>query len=379
MRIVVLGYIVRGPMGGLCWHIFQYVLGFKKLGFEVLFLEDSDNYPSCYNPDIFQTTTDCSYGLKFIDKLFKKYCLQKSWAYYDEHTNSWFGQSRSYVTEFCNSSDLVLNISNMNPLREWWTNIPVRILLDTDPAFTQMRHLEEENSRKVAEHHTDFFTFGENFGKQNCRIPDDGFNWKPTRQPVVLDLWKVSEPLPNGRWTTVMLWDSYKVRHFKGLNFGMKSASFDDYFELPTKINDRFELAVGNTTAPRERLISLKWNLSDSSTITETPHSYQHYIQCSKGEWSIAKHGYVVSNGGWFSERSTCYLATGKPVVVQETGFSKFIETGKGLFAFNSPAEAIAAIEEINLDYQRHCNYARKVVEEYFDSKFVLNTILEKL
>ena len=379
MRIVILGYIVRGPLGGASWHFLQYIMGFKKLGHEVLFLEDSDNYPSCYNPDTYQTTTDPTYGLTFITNLFKKNDLENNWAYYDEHTNQWFGLHQKSVFEFCKNADVVLSIANMNPLRDWWMKIPVRILLDTDPAFTQMRHLEEDWSRKVAEHHTHFFSFGENFGKADCKMPDDGFSWKPTRQPVVTDLWKVAPPMPGARWTTVMLWDSYKVRLYNGLTFGMKSASFDDYFQLPEMSNDTFELAVGNTTAPRDRLAKAKWQISDSSTVAVTPESFQQYIKNSKGEWSIAKQGYVVSNSGWFSERSAGYLATGRPVIVQDTGFSEVIETGKGLFAFSSLAESLAAIEEVNLDYPKHCRYAREVVEEYFDSNKVLTNIVNSL
>ena len=376
MRIVVLGYIVRGPLGGASWHFLQYIIGFMQLGNDVLFLEDSDNYPSCYNPDTFQTTIDASYGLIFIDKVFRKNNLQDRWAYYDEHTNNWFGRSRKEVHEFCESADLVVSIANINPVREWWVKIPKRILLDTDPAFTQLRHLEDERYRKAALEHTHFFTFGENFGKAECKIPNDGFDWKPTRQPVVLELWKVSKPTPSAKWTTVMLWDGNKVYHYNGLSFGMKSASFDDYFNFPEMVTDSLELAIGSSTAPRDLLSQAKWHISDSSTIARTPESFQKFILESKGEWSIAKQGYVSSKGGWFSERSTGYLASGKPVIVQNTGFSQVIETGRGVFGFNSPLEAVEAIDEINSNYAKQCVYAREIAEGYFDSKKVLRKLL---
>lgn len=379
MRIVVLGYLVRGPLGGMSWHYLQYVLGFKQMGHEVLFLEDSDNYPSCYNPDTYLTTTDPSYGINFITALFKKHQLSGSWAYYDEHADHWFGLAEKKVKDFCDNADLVLSMANMNPIREWWIKIPVRVLLDTDPAFTQLRHIEDERYRKMAEQYTHFFSFGENFGKPDCKIPDDGFDWKPTRQPVTLDLWQVAELTPNARWTTVMLWDGNIVRHFDGLSFGMKSASFEPYFQFPQMIEDSLELAIGSATAPRDLLSKFNWNISDSSAIAVSPESFQKFIADSKGEWSIAKQGYVVSNGGWFSERSTGYLASGKPVVVQDTGFSEVIETGRGLFAFNSPSEAKAAIEEINSDYHKHCKYAREIAEEYFNSQTVLANLLNNL
>ncbi len=379
MRIVVLGYIVRGPLGGLCWHYLQYMIGFRQLGHEVLFLEDSDNYPGCYDPSIHETGTDPSYGIEFITNLFKKYELQKNWAYYDEHRDRWFGLPKNKVEEFCKTSDIVLNISNVNPLREWWMQIPTRILLDTDPAFTQIRHIGEDRYHDIAMHHTHFFSFGENIGKEGCSIPDDGFKWKPTRQPVNLGLWKNSGANSLGYWTTVMQWDSYKPGKFNGMSFGMKSASFSEYIELPKMIGDKFQLAIGAATAPLDKLINAGWQLVDPLVVTLNDATFQQYIQASKGEFSVAKQGYVVSNSGWFSERSAGYLASGKPVVLQETGYSDIIETGRGLFSFQSPDEAIAAIAKINSDYAMHCGYAREIAEAFFNSDKVLTSMLNRL
>ncbi len=376
MRIVVMGYIIRGPLGGMCWHYLQYLLGFRQLGHEVLFLEDSDNYPSCYDPVIDDTTNDPSYGILFITNLFKKFDLQHNWAYYDEHSNQWFGLTAKNVESFCKSADLVLNISNVSPLRDWWIHIPQRILLDTDPAFTQVRNLEEPGYRNRTEAHTHFFSFGENFGKKDCLIPDDGFNWKPTRQPVVMNAWSIALPKLDGKWTNVMQWDSYKERNFKGICFGMKSASFKDFFNLPGMVDESFELAVGSRTAPLKELEKAGWKLTNPLAITETTESYQRYIAESKGEFSVAKHGYVVSRSGWFSERSAGYLASGRPVITQNTGFDTIIETGKGLFSFNSVPEIKSAIKEINVNYPEHCRYARELAEEYFNSDKVLSKLL---
>jgi len=156
----------------------------------------------------------------------------------------------------------------------------------------------------------------------------------------------------------------------------MKSASFDHYLALPQKVNDKFELAIGSTTAPKGKLAEAGWQTTDPLSVTLSPDTYQQYIQQSKGEWSIAKQGYAYSNSGWFSERSTGYLASGRPVVVQETGFSEFIETGRGLFSFTSPAEAVIAIEEVNHNYAAHCKWAREISEEYFRFDKVLNALL---
>lgn len=377
LNIIIAGYIVGGPLGGLVWHHLQYVLGLHKMRHQVLFVEDSDNYPSCYHPQTHELTTDPSYGLGFIQKVFTQYGLQENWAYYNYHTKIWHGRTSSQVRSCTERADIFINLSGVNPLREMFMNIPVRVLLDTDPAFTQIRHLTEPSAMANARRHTHFFSFGENIGKPHCTIPDDGLHWQPARQPVVFDVWKNTPGNKNAKWTTVMQWDSYKVREYQGEVFGMKSSSFDDYFSLPQKHNESFELAIGSATAPKEKLIGYGWNIADPLSITFSPATYQQYIQQSKGEWSIAKHGYVVTNSGWFSERSTGYLSSGRPVVVQETGFSEIIETGRGLFSFASPAEAVAAIEEVNHNYAAHCNWAREIAEEYFRFDKVLSALLQ--
>lgn len=378
MRIIVLGYIVRGPYGGLVWHHLQYVLGLKQLGHEVLFLEDSDNYPSCSTPSHTELITDPSYGLQFIQKTFERFDLKGSWAYYDSYTNQWFGRSPKEVLSFCNNADAVLNLSAVNPLRDWWSKIPIRILLDTDPAFTQIRHLTNKQDKAIACHHTSFFSFGENFGKPNCFIPDDGFDWQPTRQPVFLEAWKYSAGNRAAKWTTVMQWDSYKRKEYNNQLFGMKSEAFEPYFDLPKKLADEFELAIGSATAPKDKLRTHGWQVVNSVAVTSTSETYQHFIQQSKGEWSVAKHGYVISNSGWFSERTAAYLASGRPAVVQETGFSAFVGTGKGLFSFSSPEDVQIAFEKINENYAAHCRWARELARDFFDSRKVLSLLLER-
>ena len=379
LNIIVAGYIVGGPLGGLAWHHFQYILGLHALGHNVLFIEDSDDYPSCYNPTTHELSTDASYGLAFINQLFANYNLQHQWSYYHQHSDYWFGVNGQEVKRFIKKADVFLNLSGVNPLREIFSTIPVRVFVDTDPVFTQIRHLTEADGYRRALLHNHFLSYGENFGLQGCSIPDDGFSWQPTRQPVFLKAWNYSTGNKNAKWTTVMQWDSYKERAFNGINYGMKSLSFSDYFTLPQKVNDTLELALGSASAPVEKLSEAGWKITGSLAVTLSPATYQQYIHQSKGEWSIAKHGYVISNSGWFSERSTCYLATGRPVIVQETGFSKSIETGRGLLSFTTPEEAVAAIDIVNSNYELHCKYAREIVTEYFSFDKVLNTLLERV
>ena len=378
LRIVVLGYIVRGPLGGLAWHHLQYVMGLSLLGHDVYFFEDSDDFEGCYDPQTGITGSDPGYGLRFAEHCFKIAQLPDRWAYYDAHTSRWLGPCAENIVGICEHADVLLNISGVNPIRPWFGDIPIRALIDTDPAFTQIRHLEDPSARQLALKHNVFFSFAENFGKEGCVVPDDGLPWQATRQPVILQAWPVVPPPKDGNFTTVMQWDSYKVREHNGISYGMKSGSFEPYLELPRYTDEGLEIALGSETAPRSLLVENGWLLSDPLEVTRDLNSYQQYIQRSKAEFSIAKHGYVVSHSGWFSERSANYLASGRPVLVQETGFSDWMNTGAGVLVFNSPNDAIAGIEQIQQNYALHCEAAQAVAEAYFDSSTVLTVLLER-
>lgn len=379
LRIAILGYVVRGPLGGAAWHHLQYVLGLTQLGHDVIFLEDSDDFPSCYDPSRHTTDTAPSYGLRFAETAFNRIGMGSKWAYYDAHTSTWLGPLAYRLSRRLDSFDIVFNVSGINPLRPWFQQIPRRILVDTDPVFTQIRHLQEEPARARGELHTHYFSFGENLGNANCLIPHDGFDWKPTRQPVVLGAWPVTPGVRNGAFTTVMQWHSYKSREYQGQHFGMKALSLEEFIDLPQNARATFELALGSASAPRDLLRDKGWRIADPLAVTLDPWTYQKYIQDSKAEFSVAKHGYVISNSGWFSERSAVYLASGRPVVTQETGFSEHIPCGRGLFSFRTAREAVAAIDEVNGNYDNHCRWAREIAEEYFDAKNVLSAMLNQI
>lgn len=377
-RILVLGYLVRGPLGGLAWHHLQYVLGLARMGHDVYFLEDSDDYESCYDPVQDQMTRDPGYGLRFADRCFQRLELAGRWAYHDAATGSWHGPLGERVVRLCESADLLLNLSAVNPLRPWCLAIPHRALVDTDPVFTQIRHLTDSVAFGRAKQHTSFHTFGENFGQAECTIPDDGLPWQPTRQPVVLDAWPRTPAPADGKWTTVMQWESYPSREYQGQVYEMKSASFAPYLTLPSRTSERLELALGSRSAPREHLAAAGWSLVDSREPTRDPWTYQDYLRRSKAEFSVAKQGYVVSRSGWFSERSAAYLASGRPVVVQDTGFTHWLPAGDGVLHFRSPDEALNQMQSVDADYARHCRAARAVAAEYFAHDCVLETLLRQ-
>ncbi|MDQ3242980.1 MAG: hypothetical protein M3Q09_04580 [Gemmatimonadota bacterium] len=377
MRITVLGYVVRGPTGGMAWHHLQYVLGLVRLGHDVRFVEDSDDYPACYDPTRYVIDTDPSYGLRFAADAFRRLGLEKIWSYHDAHTGNWLGPDARHAEEFCRSADMVLNLSGTNPLRDWTGGTPVRAYVDTDPAFTQIRHLKSPAANSLTAGHNAFLSFGENIPRGSARIPDDGFPWMATRQPIVLEQWRVVRPLPGALYTTVMQWESYRTLHHEGVTYGTKSASFEPYLGLPTLTSFPLEIALGSVDAPQERLRAHGWSIVDPLDVARTPWSYQSYIRQSRGELTVAKQGYVLSNAGWFSERSAAYLASGRPVVTQRTGFSTVLPVGAGLLEFSTPAEAVAALTEVESDYALHSRAARELAEQYFDSDLVLPRLLD--
>lgn len=377
LRIVVTGYVVRCPLGGMAWHHLQYVLGLARLGHHVTFVEDSDDVPwSCYDPTRGVTDEDPTYGLSFAERIMRQLCLDR-WAYYDAHRDRWHGPAAETVARLCSEADLLLDLGLVNPPRPWTIEIPLAITVDTDPVFNQIRHLNDTSQRLRAERADVHFTFAERVGRHDAYLPNDGFAWKPTRQPVVLDAWPVVPASATGPFTTVMQWDSYPALEHEGRRFGMKSDSFAPFMELPRRTRVPLELALGTRDAPRNELEAAGWRLRNPLVPTADPWTYRRYLRGSRGELTVSKHGYVVARTGWFSERSANYLAGGRPVIAQDTGFSDVLPTGDGLFAFSTIDEAAAALEEVDADHERHCRVAREIAIEFFDSRKVLTRLLE--
>jgi hypothetical protein len=379
LRIIVLGYVVRGPLGGIAWHYLQYVAGLAQLGHDVFFLEDSDDYPSCYDPVRNVTDADPTYGLAFAADAFERLGFGTRWAYYDGHRGAWLGPAAGVALDASRTADVVLNLSGVNPLRSWMDHVPVRVLVDTDPVFTQVRHLTSAAARARAADHTAFFSFGANIGQPGCTIPSDGLPWRPTRQPIVMDAWTCRPGPASGPLSTVMQWDSYAPVEHDGTRYGLKSASFDAFADLPALCPETFELALGCPTVVRERLTARGWTVLDPREPTRDPWTYQHYIARSKAEFSVAKQAYVMTHSGWFSERSAAYLASGRPVVVQDTGFSRWLNPGGGILPFRSADEAVAQLDALNGSYAHHCREARTVAGDHFGSARVLTGLLAAL
>jgi len=392
MRIIVTGYIIRRPVGGLAWHYLHYVIGLAQMGHEVYYVEESEDWPSCFNPDnaasrakeeagnirqpFERLSTNPDYGLRFISSIFNRIGLSRHWAYYDAHTNKWHGPTSDRILNIFRNSDILLNISHSVPVRPWLAEIPSRVLVDTDPVFGQIRHIHIPAWLDRALQHNVFATFGENYGNEKCQTPIDGLPWKRTRQPLVISLWPPQKQPNELKFTTVMSWKSYDPAKDRGKVYGLKSDSFSPYIDLPAKTGRRLELALDSSRNLWQMLADRNWDLLNALEVTRDPWSYQQYIQESAAEFSVAKQAYAMTRSGWFSERSAAYLASGRPVLTQETGFSDWLITDEGVIAFNDPEEAASGIEQISKNYKQHSEAARYIAETYFNHELVLSDLL---
>ena len=295
-----------------------------------------------------------------------------------------YGLDPALIPDLCREAALFLNVSGGTLLRDAYLPCPRKVLIDTDPGWNHFRNYPrwDANPNWHGTHgyraHDHFFTYAERIGQTDCALPSLGIRWQPTRPPVVLELWQ-PEP-PGTRWTTVMTWKNFQepIVH-QGTVYGTKEMEFGRVQELPRHARAPLELAVGGEQAPRQLWRNLGWSVIDSQTISATADTYRNYIQSSRGEFSVAKNVYVATHSGWFSCRSTCYLAAGRPVVLQDTGFSNVIPTGSGLFAFASLPQAAHAIETVEQDYTRHQHAARELAQTHFDARHVLGDLLNRI
>lgn len=372
LNIVCAGHLIRYPLGGHCWHHLQYLVGLKQLGHRVTFVEHYGWNRSCYDPDRADMTDDPAYGIAFLRKLLTPHGLQDDWCFLAADGAA-HGLSHEELAHRCRSSDLMLNLSNMNwtPEFELCRN---RVLVDTDPAFTQIGF----GMGGPFDRYQTRFTFGENVHRPGCDMPTGGVTWLPTRQPVVPNLWPLTPGDPRANFTSVLNWTAYGDRVHEGRTYGQKDREFLPFMSLPRETHLPMLLAVSGSQEVKKRLADGGWQLGDPLAATLTPGNYQQFIAASRAEFCVAKHGYVSTRCGWFSDRSTAYMAMGRPVVLQDTGFSDFLPIGQGLLAWRTPAEAKAALAAVSDNYAAHGAAARAIVEQHFAADKVLTDLLQR-
>jgi hypothetical protein len=376
-RIVVSGMIAAVPhQGGATWAVLQYVLGLARLGHEVYFVEALDS--AALQPA--GAPLQKSVNARYCQRVLQDHGLERSWALVLRGTRETAGLSYADLARLEPGTSVLVDISGTLSGTELFSQVPTRIYLDVDPAFTQFWDAEGIDMRLAG--HTHFVTVGQCIGNPDCAVPTGGRKWIPTWQPVVLDQWPVNDRGKLGAVTTVANWRGYGSVTYDDVHYGQKVHSFRNFMTLPTRTSERFLLALAIDAAELADLASLRangWHLLDPAEVTASPSTYRQFIQTSKAELGIAKAGYVASRSGWFSDRSACYLAAGRPVLAQDTGFSRHLPTGTGLLPFDSLDDLLTGLRRIDEDYTRHCAAARAMAEEHFDSGLVLTELLHRV
>ena len=383
MTIVVTGMVATYPLGGVAVDYLAYVTGFQSLGLDVFYLEDPGHW--FYDPRGHTFTDDASYGVAYLAAaLARPGNPPPRWAVRGPD-GTYHGTDAATVERICAHADLFLNVSGSCWLRPHYRGARRTAYLDTDPGYSQAKlaavaagTASEDAAYSVGliRAHDTFFTLAESIQDPDCRVPACGLQWRPTRQPVVLEDWPFTFTPAASAFTTVMSWKTdVTPPSFDGVAYGGKDVEFLKFVDLPARTPVALEIAVSGA-APQQRLRDAGWRVVDGYAHSHSPAAYRDYLRAARGEWSIAKNAYVATRSGWFSTRTAAYLACGKPTVVQDTGFSRRYPTGAGLFAFTTLEDAVDALDRISSDYLRHCDAARALAERAFAAPHVLARLL---
>jgi hypothetical protein len=378
--IVIAGSMAQKPgHGGHTWVFLQYLLGFKRLGWNVIFLDRLEP-EMCVDHAGRPCPLAESFNLQYFLDVMHGYGLEDSFALLYE-TDTAIGLSRQSVLEHVRNSTFLLNVMGYLDDPEILEQAGHRVFLDIDPGFGQIWC--DLGLADPFQGHDDFVTIGLNLGRPECPIPTCGLNWIKTPQPVVLDLWR---PAPNGAdgpITSIVSWRGpFAPLTYRDRTYGLRVHEFRKFVPLPTTSRHPLELALDIHPCEKKDLALLHdhgWRLTDPRDAAGDPIRYQAYIQASRAELMVAKNIYVESAGGWFSDRSICYLASGKPVLAQDTGLRDHFPTNQGLLSFRTLDECRNGLEELDRNYPDHASAARRIAEEYFDSDLVLTRLCRQL
>jgi hypothetical protein len=398
-RVIVLGTLASNPYAGMAWMHMQITAGLRRLGHDAYYFETTSNWP--YDPVRQYKVCDSDYAVPYLARVAASFGLADRWAYRRSYGDkAWLGLERRRAEELLRTADVVFNVAGSTEVREEGLDVGRFVYLGTDPPFHEINYAEGDGATEAfVNEHDDVVTYGENIGTPATPVPPLPKLRAWTRQPVLLDVWADGSPA-RAEATTVANWRQAgrEVVFLGEQYYWSKDREFRHFLELPRRVDVPFELAT-NLAPPesirygegeavrahtvedddRRLLVEHGWSLVDARGFTTDPWPYRNYVQASRSEFSVARDVNVRLRTGWFSERSACYLAAGRPVVAQNTGFDTVLPTGEGLFAVETLEEAAAAFEAIEADYERNSRAARAIAEEYFRAETVLGKLLDDL
>jgi hypothetical protein len=383
-RIVVMGFMGGMPIAGVIWQHIHYIVGLQRLGHDVYYIEDSARHP--YNPETFDVIEDFGYAAKILGQLAAEFDFKNRWSFCARYkkNNPTVGLPLKRIRQLYRDADAILNICGAQEFNDDLLKSDRIIYVESDPGVEQIKIDKGVRSTidYLRRHHA-LFTFGENVGTKEFPVPMHGLKWHATRQPVVTDLWKTNQaPKRAAVFTSIANWTTSGLKDitWRGRKYlWSKSREFLRFVAAPKKAGEIFELATNlKDRRTREKFERNGWRFTSPVQMSVDYSLYRDYIQQSKGEFTVAKDQYVRLNTGWFSDRSACYLAAGRPVITQETGFTKNYGSDAGLLAFRSLDEIAEAVKMINRDYAKHTGAARQIAREIFEAEKVLKSLLDR-
>lgn len=384
LKLVILGTAGSNPFAGMTWMHVQFIVGLLRLGHDVHYVEVTSQWP--YDPVRRSVVGDPHYAVSYLARIAERFGLGDRWAYRPSYAHGeWLGPGREHAEELLAKADAVLNIAGATRPAEEGLPVSRLVLVGTDPLLFEIRHANGDQAiTSLIDEHDDVVTYAENLATPFCPVPPLPRLRARMRQPVLVDMWADGEP-SRLDFTTVCNWrQSGRDVRFDGTTYyWSKHREFGNFLDVPRRTGQRIELAIGRLAtmngSVRSTLESNGWNLVDAHDFTTDPFAYMNYVQKSRAEFTVAKDLHVRLQSGWFSERSACYLAAGRPVVTQDTGFGTALPTGEGLFAFSTADDIAASFDAIQSDYRRHSRAARAIAEEYFSAEVVLAKLLSDL
>jgi hypothetical protein len=379
-KIVLLGMMTRMPVPGNIWLVVHYLLGFQRLGYDAYYVEAHGSTPR----ELMERPDDDSSAraAAFIDRILRRFDLGDHWAFHGLHDDGrCYGMNESQLRDLYRSAELIINLHGGTVPSPEHLNGGRLVYLETDPVTLEIRlHNMNAKASALLEPHHHFFTWGLNYGQPDCRVPlPERFHFRPSPPPVLLDFWQSNAGAPGDTFTTVGNWKQAGDIKYRGdVYHWSKHHEFLKFLDLPGRTSQPFELTLASCDDDDQGLLKRHgWQFRPASSVSGDLDEYRKYIQGSRGEFTVAKDQNVRLRSGWFSERSAQYLAAGRPVITQDTGFGSYLPTGEGLFAFSTLEEIVQAVDRINTDYELHSRAAREIAHEYFAAERVLSNLLE--
>ena len=379
-RIIVFGILFWYPLAGVTYQFLHYLIALRRLGYDPYYIEDSGRW--VYDPALNDLSPDAGPNVAAVVPVLEAHGFAGRWAFRGSYPGGrCYGLPEADIMQLYRTADAFLNVTGAQEIREEHMQCRRRIYVESDPFGSQVKVANgDEGTIAALDAHDTHFTFGENIGQPDCKIPLQRYHWMPTRQPVVMDLWRHDYGDTGAPYTTITTWhNTGKDVVYQGDRYyWTKDREFEKFIDLPLRRNVPFELAVGVDDEVRRRLEKNGWRQRLSIDLSASVDGYRDYIQRSRGEFTVARDQYVRPRTGWFSDRTACYLAAGRPVITEDTGFGAVLPTGRGLFAFTTMDDILAAVDAIESDYAGHCRAAGEIADEYFGAERVVGSLMSR-